>query len=96
MTLASGYSIPTRRNRARSKGLGTNHVRVSPDGRWVACVLPYPGVVNVYEAATGRRVWQSPKDSTTSCGSVRTAVGWSPATTAVGLTVSAPGSLGLD
>ena len=39
-------------------------MRVSPDGRWVACVLPYPGVVNVYEAATGQRVWQSPKDST--------------------------------
>jgi serine/threonine protein kinase/WD40 repeat protein len=36
-------------------------VSVSPDGRWVACG-PHVERVNVYEAATGRRVWQSPID----------------------------------
>jgi serine/threonine protein kinase/WD40 repeat protein len=36
-------------------------VSVSPDGRWVACG-PRNERVNVYEAATGRRVWQSPAD----------------------------------
>jgi serine/threonine protein kinase/WD40 repeat protein len=34
---------------------------VSPDGRWVA-FAHHLECVNVYEAATGRRVWQSPHD----------------------------------
>jgi serine/threonine protein kinase/WD40 repeat protein len=33
---------------------------VSPNGRWVAFGWDYEGKVNVYNAATGARVWQSP------------------------------------
>src|SRR5262249_49422994 len=40
---------------------GCNWVSVSPDGRGVACG-PHLTRVNVYEAATGRREWQSPAD----------------------------------
>jgi len=39
---------------------------VSPDGRWVAFGA-HVGRVNVYEAATGRRVWQSPADGHSYC-----------------------------
>src|SRR5262249_41589578 len=35
------------------------YVSVSPDGRWVACGV-HAVRVDVYEAATGRRVWQAP------------------------------------
>jgi hypothetical protein len=45
----------------RVEPLRCNWVSVSPDGRWVACG-PHRHRVNVYEAATGRRVWQSPAD----------------------------------
>jgi serine/threonine protein kinase/tetratricopeptide (TPR) repeat protein/WD40 repeat protein len=38
-----------------------NWAGVSPDGHWVA-FGHFPIRVNVYEAATGRRVWQSPAD----------------------------------
>jgi serine/threonine protein kinase/WD40 repeat protein len=40
-------------------GVGMERASVSPDGRWVA-FLENAGTVRVYEAATGRRVWQSP------------------------------------
>jgi WD40 repeat protein/tetratricopeptide (TPR) repeat protein len=39
---------------------------VSPDGRWVACG-PHSNRVNVFETATGRRVWQSPADKDHYC-----------------------------
>jgi WD40 repeat protein len=42
-------------------GIGMNWTSVSPDGRWVA--FGCHEAVNVYDAATGRRVWQSPGDS---------------------------------
>jgi serine/threonine protein kinase/WD40 repeat protein len=44
-------------------GIGMSGTSVSPDGRWVAFVCHPEGNVNVYDAATGRRVWQSPTGS---------------------------------
>jgi hypothetical protein len=41
-------------------------VSVHPDGRWVAFGR-HVNRVNVYEAATGRRVWQSPADRHDHC-----------------------------
>jgi serine/threonine protein kinase/WD40 repeat protein len=40
-------------------GAGTGCCSVSPDGRWVAFAGPH-GPIYVYEAATTRRVWESP------------------------------------
>jgi serine/threonine protein kinase/WD40 repeat protein len=45
----------------RVEPIRCNFVSVSSDGRWVACA-PHVHRVNVYEAATGRRAWQSPAD----------------------------------
>jgi tetratricopeptide (TPR) repeat protein/WD40 repeat protein len=49
-------------------GTGMHGASVSPDGRWVA-FGQFQGIgrVNVYEAATGRRVWQSPHDGNHYC-----------------------------
>jgi eukaryotic-like serine/threonine-protein kinase len=48
-------------------GAGTGWCSVSPDGRWVAFRGPHlannHAVINVYEAATAQRVWQSPVDA---------------------------------
>jgi serine/threonine protein kinase/tetratricopeptide (TPR) repeat protein len=40
-------------------GTGKNYCSVSPDGRWVAFGR-HGDPINVYDAATGQRVWQSP------------------------------------
>jgi WD40 repeat protein/Tfp pilus assembly protein PilF len=40
---------------------GMDYASVSPDGRWVAFGV-HATRVNVYEAASGKRVWQSPVD----------------------------------
>jgi WD40 repeat protein len=57
-----------RRGSRRSIELGTAEVEkrysmvsVSPDGRWVACG-PHITQLNVYDAATGERVWKTPAD----------------------------------
>jgi WD40 repeat protein len=47
-------------------GTSTGPSSVSPDGRFVAFGV-HAQRVNVYEAATGRRVWQSPDDGTNCC-----------------------------
>jgi WD40 repeat protein len=47
-------------------GTGMRTCDVSPDGRWVA-FGHHAHRVNVYEAETGRRVWQSPEDGGDSC-----------------------------
>ena len=39
---------------------------VSPDGRWVAFCI-HGGPVRVYEAATGKAVWQSPAEGRDTC-----------------------------
>jgi WD40 repeat protein len=47
-------------------GTGMGRVAVGPDGRWVA--FGHHNLrVNVYEAATGRRAWQSPADGHDYC-----------------------------
>jgi serine/threonine protein kinase/Tfp pilus assembly protein PilF/WD40 repeat protein len=48
------------------KGRSMVWASVSPDGLWVAFGL-LADRVNVYEAATGRRVWQSPADGDDYC-----------------------------
>jgi hypothetical protein len=47
-------------------GLSMHWSSVSPDGRWVA-FGHHLSHVNVYEAGTGRRVWQSPDDGHDFC-----------------------------
>jgi serine/threonine protein kinase/WD40 repeat protein len=47
-------------------GTGMRWTDVSPDGRWVAFGV-HVTRVNVYEAAMGRRVWQSPDDGNDYC-----------------------------
>jgi serine/threonine protein kinase/WD40 repeat protein len=47
-------------------GTGMRWTDVSPDGRWVAFGV-HVTRVNVYEAATGRRAWQSPDDGNDYC-----------------------------
>jgi WD40 repeat protein len=47
--------------RCLDAGVGMNAAGVSPDGHWVA-FGQHATRVNVYEAATGRRVWQSAAD----------------------------------
>src|SRR5262249_38696994 len=49
------------RQQARSVAETRTWVSVSPEGRWVAWQL-HPAHVEVEEAATGKRVWQSPED----------------------------------
>jgi serine/threonine protein kinase/WD40 repeat protein len=47
-------------------GTGMGWAGVSPDGRWVAFGV-HSGPVNVYNAATGERVWQSPVSGSNYC-----------------------------
>ncbi len=41
------------------ESLRCDWVSVSPDGHWVACTSRDTGRIHVYEAATGKRAWQS-------------------------------------
>jgi tetratricopeptide (TPR) repeat protein/WD40 repeat protein len=60
---AGGWILHPKASQPRRVEAGTSmaSASVSPDGRWVA-FGHHAYCVNVYEAATGRRVWQSPAD----------------------------------
>jgi WD40 repeat protein len=65
---AGGWILHPNAPKPRRVDAGTSMAwaGVSPDGRWAA-FGQHNTRVNVYEAATGRRVWQSPADNHADC-----------------------------